>query len=189
MLNSDLVLTKHEFEEWGNPQASPDDYFNLLSYTPYENIRPISSDCSPFASLPQQQQQQQQPHTFAPCPAVFCIGGLNDVRVGFWEPLKFVAKFREVAIGHDDEVEAGGEVSLARNNGKNSTLRNPPPAPKQPTAGRREQVGQHPRQAVALAQTHLGGHEYGNGENDSYKKAAKELAFLINQVEKSGCSD
>jgi oligopeptidase B len=67
-----LPLTVTEWEEWGNPTESEDIYRHMRSYTPYENLRP------------------------APYPAVLATAGLNDTRVGFWEPAKWVARLREV---------------------------------------------------------------------------------------------
>jgi oligopeptidase B len=67
-----LPLTVTEWEEWGNPTESEDIYRVMRSYTPYENLRP------------------------APYPAVLATAGLNDTRVGFWEPAKWVARLREV---------------------------------------------------------------------------------------------
>lgn len=67
-----LPLTVTEWEEWGNPVESEEIYRVMRGYTPYENLRP------------------------APYPAVLATGGLNDTRVGFWEPAKWAARLREV---------------------------------------------------------------------------------------------
>jgi oligopeptidase B len=67
-----LPLTVIEWEEWGNPSESESIYRVMRGYTPYENLRP------------------------APYPAVLATAGLNDTRVGFWEPAKWVARLREV---------------------------------------------------------------------------------------------
>lgn len=70
MLDETLPLTIHEYEEWGNPKERPAfDY--ILSYSPYDNIRTQAY------------------------PALFVTGGLNDPRVSYWEPAKWVAKLRE----------------------------------------------------------------------------------------------
>jgi oligopeptidase B len=41
MLDSNLPLTVQEYEEWGNPQ-DPEIFRYMLSYSPYENVRPQS---------------------------------------------------------------------------------------------------------------------------------------------------
>jgi len=70
MLDPTLPLTVGEYEEWGNPQEQ--EYFELIrSYSPYDNVR-----------------KADYPH-------MLVTGGLNDPRVSYWEPAKFVAKLRE----------------------------------------------------------------------------------------------
>ncbi|HLZ96016.1 MAG TPA: S9 family peptidase [Candidatus Dormibacteraeota bacterium] len=74
MLDQSLPLTINEYEEWGNPNDL--DYYELMkSYSPYDNVRP------------------------AEYPAILATAGLNDPRVPYWEPAKWVAKLRTVAIG------------------------------------------------------------------------------------------
>jgi len=72
MLDDKLPLTVNEFEEWGNP-AEPDFYRYMKSYSPYDNVH-----------------QTQYP-------ALLATGGLNDPRVSYWEPAKWVAKMRSTA--------------------------------------------------------------------------------------------
>ncbi len=74
MLDETLPLTAIEWEEWGNPKDA-EYYAYMQSYAPYENIRPV------------------------PYPAILATGGLNDPRVGFWEPAKWVQRLREVTTG------------------------------------------------------------------------------------------
>jgi oligopeptidase B len=78
MLDESLPLTVGEWEEWGNPDASPEAYRTMKSYSPYDNVRSINDDGSP----------RVYPHVFA-------AGGLNDSRVGYWEPAKWVLKLRD----------------------------------------------------------------------------------------------
>jgi oligopeptidase B len=70
MLDESLPLTVTEWEEWGNPAASPAIYDYMKSYSPYDNVAPIDY------------------------PAILATGGLHDVRVQYWEPAKWVAKLR-----------------------------------------------------------------------------------------------
>jgi oligopeptidase B len=69
MLDESLPLTITEWEEWGDPRE-PTAYARMKSYSPYDNVRD------------------------APYPAMFVTTGLNDPRVQYWEPAKWVAKLR-----------------------------------------------------------------------------------------------
>ncbi|MGH3732693.1 MAG: S9 family peptidase [Acidimicrobiales bacterium] len=78
MLDDSLPLTAGEWEEWGNPDTSATSYRTMISYSPYDNVRTANDDSTPVA----------YPHLYA-------TGGLNDSRVGFWEPAKWVLKLRD----------------------------------------------------------------------------------------------
>ncbi len=70
-LDPTLPLTISEYEEWGNPeQKEPYDY--IKSYSPYENVAPRNY------------------------PTLLVTAGLNDPRVSYWEPAKWVAKLRNM---------------------------------------------------------------------------------------------
>ena len=72
MLDPTLPLTVGEYEEWGNPQNEA--YYRYIkSYSPYENVK---------AGLRY--------------PWMLLRGGLNDPRVSYWEPAKWMARMREV---------------------------------------------------------------------------------------------
>ena len=70
MLDPSLPLTVTEWEEWGDPRE-PDAYARMKAYSPYDNVRA------------------------AAYPALLVTTGLNDPRVQYWEPAKWVAKLRE----------------------------------------------------------------------------------------------
>ncbi|MCP4758077.1 MAG: S9 family peptidase [Planctomycetes bacterium] len=70
MLDPTIPLTVGEYEEWGNP-SDPAFYKTMLSYSPYDNVGP------------------------KPYPAILVTAGLNDPRVQYWEPTKWVAKLRD----------------------------------------------------------------------------------------------
>ena len=74
MADTSLPLTVGEFEEWGNP-ADPQAYAYMRSYSPYDNV-----------------QGQVYPH-------LLVTAGLNDPRVSYWEPAKWVAKLRAMKKG------------------------------------------------------------------------------------------
>jgi len=70
ILRPDLPLTVGEWEEWGNPLADPEVYAYMRSYSPYENV------------------------TAQAYPAILATTSLNDTRVFFTEPAKWVAALR-----------------------------------------------------------------------------------------------
>ena len=69
MLDATLPLTVAEYEEWGNPNQ-PEAFAYMLSYSPYDNLRP------------------------GPYPAMLVKTSLNDSQVMYWEPAKYVARLR-----------------------------------------------------------------------------------------------
>lgn len=69
MMDASLPLTVGEYEEWGNP-ADEEAYRYMRSYSPYDNVERQSF------------------------PAMLVTAGLNDPRVSYWEPAKWVAKLR-----------------------------------------------------------------------------------------------
>jgi oligopeptidase B len=80
MLDADLPLTVGEWEEWGNPLADRAAYDRMLSYSPYDNVSGRNADGSP--------------RTY---PRLLVTAGLNDPRVSYWEPAKWVAKIRSLS--------------------------------------------------------------------------------------------
>ena len=80
MLDADLPLTVGEWEEWGNPLADKAAYDRMLSYSPYDNVSGHNPDGSP--------------RTY---PSLLVTAGLNDPRVSYWEPAKWVAKIRALS--------------------------------------------------------------------------------------------
>jgi oligopeptidase B len=79
ILDPSLPLTVPEWEEWGNPLLDHEVYRYMRSYTPYENI------------------------TAREYPAILATTSLNDTRVHFVEPAKWVARLRETVT--NDEVK------------------------------------------------------------------------------------
>ena len=77
MSDPSLPLTIGEWEEWGDPRAEPYASY-MLSYSPYDQVGPGVE-----------------------YPAMYVSAGLNDPRVLFHEPAKWVAKLRaQAAINH-----------------------------------------------------------------------------------------
>ena len=75
MLDDSLALTVTAYEEWGNPNV-PTDYAYMRAYSPYDNVS-----------------AQDYPH-------MLVISGMNDPRVTYWEPTKWVARLRAHKTDH-----------------------------------------------------------------------------------------
>lgn len=71
MLDDTLPLTPIEWPEWGNPLTDETAFDLIRSYSPYDNV--AAQDY----------------------PALLVRAGLNDPRVTYWEPAKWVARLRE----------------------------------------------------------------------------------------------
>ncbi len=69
MLDGSIPMTIEDFEEWGNP-LDKEYYDYLLSYSPYDHV-----------------EGKDFPH-------LLVTAGLNDPRVQYWEPAKWIAKMR-----------------------------------------------------------------------------------------------
>ena len=76
MSDTTLPLTVTEWEEWGDPVHDEEAFRRMLAYSPYDNVVARGT-----------------------YPAIYATAGLNDPRVGFWEPAKWVAKLRSVGAG------------------------------------------------------------------------------------------
>ncbi|WP_108789904.1 S9 family peptidase [Erythrobacter sp. Alg231-14] len=78
MLNAELPLTPGEWQEWGNPIESKEAFAYILSYSPYDQV------------------------SAQDYPPMMVTAGLNDPRVTYWEPAKWVALLRDMKT--DDNV-------------------------------------------------------------------------------------
>ncbi len=93
MLDATLPLTITEYDEWGNPEVDPAVYAYLASYAPYDNVAAVDY------------------------PPILAETSLNDTRVLYVEPAKWIARLRATAVGRRDfllrtEMAAGhGGVS------------------------------------------------------------------------------
>lgn len=79
ILDPSLPLTVGEWEEWGDPLHDANVYAYMKGYTPYENIKA------------------------AEYPAILAVTSLNDTRVFFVEPAKWVARLRETVTSDQGE--------------------------------------------------------------------------------------
>jgi oligopeptidase B len=73
ILDPSLPLTVTEWEEWGNPLESAEIYAYMKSYSPYENVAKLAY------------------------PKILAVTSLNDTRVLYHEPAKWVSRLRSVA--------------------------------------------------------------------------------------------
>ena len=73
MRDPTIPLTVTEWDEWGDPRAEPYAGY-MLGYSPYDNVAAGGS-----------------------YPALYVTAGLNDPRVMYHEPAKWVAKLRATA--------------------------------------------------------------------------------------------
>ena len=93
ILDPSLPLTVTEWDEWGNPLENKDVYFYMKSYSPYENVEAKRY------------------------PPILAETSINDTRVLYVEPAKWVAELRHTSANGDDvllktEMAAGhGGVS------------------------------------------------------------------------------
>ena len=76
ILDPTLPLTVTEWDEWGNPLEDSDVYFYMKSYSPYENVEAREY------------------------PAILAMTSLNDTRVFYVEPAKWVAALRHAKTDH-----------------------------------------------------------------------------------------
>ncbi|WP_318510678.1 S9 family peptidase [Photobacterium leiognathi] len=87
MLDESIPLTTNEYDEWGNPNQK-EYYEYMLSYSPYDNVG-----------------EHAYPH-------MLVTTGLHDSQVQYFEPMKWIAKLREMKTDNNrllfkTDMEAG----------------------------------------------------------------------------------
>ncbi|PLK27330.1 S9 family peptidase [Novosphingobium sp. TH158] len=80
MLDESLPLTPGEWPEWGNPIEDREAFELIRSYSPYDQVRPQAY------------------------PPIMVTAGLNDPRVTYWEPAKWVARLREMKTDDNELI-------------------------------------------------------------------------------------
>ena len=78
MLDPTLPLTPGEWPEWGNPIEDKAAFELIRSYSPYDQVKAQGY------------------------PPLLVTAGLNDPRVTYWEPAKWVAKLRELKTDQNE---------------------------------------------------------------------------------------
>lgn len=87
MLDASLPLTVTEYDEWGNPEADPATFDYIAAYAPYDNV------------------------TGQDYPPILAETSLNDTRVLYVEPAKWVARLRATAEDQRPQVLLRTEMS------------------------------------------------------------------------------
>ena len=132
ILDPTLPLTVGEWEEWGNPLTSRAVFDAMSRYTPYENV--------PDGAL---------------LPAIMATTSVNDTRVEFVEPTKWVQRLRE----------ATGQVPSTADEAEGST-----PA-------------RDPRERPIILRTEMvAGHAGPSGREGRWAARCEEFAFALGQV-------
>ena len=131
ILDPSLPLTVGEWEEWGNPLTSRAVFDAMSRYTPYENV--------PDGAV---------------LPAIMATTSVNDTRVEFVEPTKWVQRLREATGQVPSTDEAGGSV----------------PA-------------RDPRERPIILRTEMvAGHAGPSGREGRWAARCEEFAFALGQV-------
>ena len=132
ILDPSLPLTVGEWEEWGNPLSSRAVFDAMSRYTPYENV--------PDGAL---------------LPAIMATTSVNDTRVEFVEPTKWVQRLREATGQVPTTDEAGAESVPARD----------------------------PRERPIILRTEMvAGHAGPSGREGRWAARCEEFAFALGQV-------
>ena len=132
ILDPTLPLTVGEWEEWGNPLSSRAVFDAMSRYTPYENV--------PDGVL---------------LPAIMATTSVNDTRVEFVEPTKWVQRLREATGQVPSTDEAGAGSVPARD----------------------------PRERPIILRTEMvAGHAGPSGREGRWAARCEEFAFALGQV-------
>ena len=132
ILDPTLPLTVGEWEEWGNPLSSRAVFDAMSRYTPYENV--------PDGAL---------------LPAIMATTSVNDTRVEFVEPTKWVQRLREATGQVPSTDEAGAGSVPARD----------------------------PRERPIILRTEMvAGHAGPSGREGRWAARCEEFAFALDQV-------
>jgi oligopeptidase B len=164
MLDETVPLTVTEYEEWGNPN-DVEYYQYLKGYSPYDNV------------------------SEADYPAMLVTAGLNDPRVSYWEPAKWVAKLRE-SRSQQGGAPGSGSARPGAPTGEVPPQRDVPPqqggAPGSGSARPAASRGDAPPQIgrPLLLQTEMiAGHSGPSGRYESWREEAFITAFVLSQLD------
>ncbi|GIL48166.1 hypothetical protein Vafri_4858 [Volvox africanus] len=138
MTDPSLPLTIKERPEWGDPASSQEDYDYILSYSPYDNVEKLANKT----------------------PAIIVTCSLNDPRVPYWGPAKFMARLRAAMSA----AAAAAAVPGPTNSSADSDAAGP---------------------VVLLTELGAGGHFAASGASGRLAERAMRVAFLLGELKKA----
>lgn len=154
ILDPSLPLTVGEWEEWGNPLTSRAVFDAMSRYTPYENV--------PDGAL---------------LPAVMATTSVNDTRVEFVEPTKWVQRLREATgqVPSTDEAEAGTRCNCCDSGADEASVSG--------EASHGLVAARDPRERPIILRTEMvAGHAGPSGREGRWAARCEEFAFALGQV-------
>ena len=154
ILDPTLPLTVGEWEEWGNPLTSRAVFDAMSRYTPYENV--------PDGAL---------------LPAIMATTSVNDTRVEFVEPTKWVQRLREATgqVPFTDEAGAGQRCNCCDSGAGEASASG--------EASHGLVAGRDPFERPIILRTEMvAGHAGPSGREGRWAARCEEFAFALGQV-------
>ena len=154
ILDPTLPLTVGEWEEWGNPLTSRAVFDAMSRYTPYENV--------PDGAL---------------LPAVMATTSVNDTRVEFVEPTKWVQRLREATgqVPSTDEAAAGTRCNCCDSGADEASVSG--------EASHGLVAARDPLERPIILRTEMvAGHAGPSGREGRWAARCEEFAFALGQV-------
>ena len=154
ILDPTLPLTVGEWEEWGNPLTSRAVFDAMSRYTPYENV--------PDGAL---------------LPAIMATTSVNDTRVEFVEPTKWVQRLREATgqVPSTDEAGAGTHCNCCDSGADELSVSG--------EASHGLVAARDPLERPIILRTEMvAGHAGPSGREGRWAARCEEFAFALGQV-------
>ena len=154
ILDPSLPLTVGEWEEWGNPLTSRAVFDAMSRYTPYENV--------PDGAL---------------LPAIMATTSVNDTRVEFVEPTKWVQRLREATgqVPSTDEAGAGQRCNCCDSGADEASV--------SAEASHGLVATRDPLERPIILRTEMvAGHAGPSGREGRWAARCEEFAFALGQV-------
>ena len=154
ILDPSLPLTVGEWEEWGNPLTSRAVFDAMSRYTPYENV--------PDGAL---------------LPAIMATTSVNDTRVEFVEPTKWVQRLREATgqVPSTDEAGAGTHCNCCDSGTDEASVSG--------EASHGLVAARNPLERPIILRTEMvAGHAGPSGREGRWAARCEEFAFALGQV-------
>ena len=154
ILDPTLPLTVGEWEEWGNPLTSRAVFDAMSRYTPYENV--------PDGAL---------------LPAIMATTSVNDTRVEFVEPTKWVQRLREATgqVPSTDEAGAGTHCNCCDSGTDEASVSG--------EASHGLVAARNPLERPIILRTEMvAGHAGPSGREGRWAARCEEFAFALGQV-------